>query len=502
MTKPWEMWGWVVVVPFLVAGCASPFERDLPGRLPLLAVHVAGGGDAGWLRVGAASAPITPSGQVYLAGFSINRTSQGVRDDLWCRVVVLERGGLRLALVALDLIGIQGDDVERLRQAVSRRVAPENLVIHCTHNHHGPDTLGLWGIPPFISGRDEGYMEELARVVAATLDRALASMRRAEVLAVSGVLDPRGLARNLRRPGLLDRELSVLHLRERGGGDTIATLLNFGCHPEALWRRQRQISSDFPGHARAEVERRLGGTALFFSGALGAMVTPDRKQGARDDPDLADAECRRIGTRLGREAVALIDAATAAGSANRYDPQPRLTRLAITVPIPMDNIYLRLARVLGLIDRDFYDDGVVLSDLQLLRIGEAALVSVPGELVPDLGLSIKSRLADLGPDSVPFLLGLSNDELGYLLSPDDYSLEIFDYERTLCPSPRAGATVVETHAMLARVAAQLERGEGGLGREGLGARGTPLGALGEERSFEVAPAPPAAPPDKGKGANR
>ena len=56
------------------------------------------------LRVGAASVDITPPVGTPMAGYYAERLSKGVHDPLFAKAIVLERGGKKAALVALDLI--------------------------------------------------------------------------------------------------------------------------------------------------------------------------------------------------------------------------------------------------------------------------------------------------------------------------------------------------------------------------------------------------------------
>src|SRR5258706_150392 len=98
------------------------------------------------LRVGASAVKITPSltRPVYIAGYESKRVAEGVHDDLWARALVLDDGTTRMAVVALDLIGVSNLRVEKMRAGITS-VPAENILIACTHVHSGPDTLGIWG---------------------------------------------------------------------------------------------------------------------------------------------------------------------------------------------------------------------------------------------------------------------------------------------------------------------------------------------------------------------
>ena len=82
---------------------------------------------AGWaqgLQAGAAANKITPTKQVFLAGYASNRPNTGgVHDDIWARALVVQVGNERIAIVVCDLLGLLRDDVQKIRQRV-RSVPP------------------------------------------------------------------------------------------------------------------------------------------------------------------------------------------------------------------------------------------------------------------------------------------------------------------------------------------------------------------------------------------
>src|SRR5689334_22027898 len=96
------------------------------------------------LFVGFAEADITPKLEgkpVYLAGFGQNRIATGVHDPLFVRAVVLRHGDRKVAVACADVVGLFLPTVERIRQ----RLPGFAYVLVCsTHNHEGPDTMGLW----------------------------------------------------------------------------------------------------------------------------------------------------------------------------------------------------------------------------------------------------------------------------------------------------------------------------------------------------------------------
>ena len=80
---------------------------------------------------------------VWIAGFQKSRAAQGVKDDLMAVAVVIDDGDSRIAIVALDTIGLMRKFVLDVRQSVPAAWGIDYLMVHATHNHEGPDTKGL-----------------------------------------------------------------------------------------------------------------------------------------------------------------------------------------------------------------------------------------------------------------------------------------------------------------------------------------------------------------------
>jgi hypothetical protein len=399
----------------------SPLRPAMPEEVP---IHRAR--SEGALRAGAAAVDVTPEGPVFLGGYSFMRRSRGVHDPIWARALVLEVEGLRLGLVVVDVVGLERED--RLR--LSPRLAelgfdPRHVVVSATHNHSGPDTLGLWGLPPFVSGRDAETMARIEDGVVEALGQAAAALRPAELAAAAVHVDPAGLMRNLRRPGLVDEELVVVHVREAAGGPTVATLVELGCHPEALTRENHEITSDFPNWTRAVLEEQLGGVGIFVSGALGGLVTPDTERSG-DARDFAEAE--RVGRAVAAHAVGAV------GRLGDHAARLRLGVWHVPFHASIDNWRYSVLKATGVLERTFFRGGLLESEVNVWEIGGLRAATLPGEITPDLGLRVKRALR--GAPSL--LIGLGNDELGYLLPSSDYHLPLYDYERTVSPGRDAG----------------------------------------------------------------
>src|SRR6478609_9622254 len=89
-------------------------------RLILLAIAFMLPSFAGDLRVGRAAVKITPPAGMPMAGYYYVRLNEGVHDDLHAKAVVLEKDGVRTAMVALDMANIPRRFVDAAREQIAK----------------------------------------------------------------------------------------------------------------------------------------------------------------------------------------------------------------------------------------------------------------------------------------------------------------------------------------------------------------------------------------------
>jgi hypothetical protein len=275
------------------------------------------------LKVGADARTITPDLErhtVFLAGFEPDRLGTSIHDDLWVRSVAFAGGdGPPVVLSVCDLIGI------------TRRTDPlPDAVVACTHTHHGPDAVGLWGRPfEGVSGIDEAYLGYVQAQVTASRQAAIEALEPA-VLRV-GSVDVEELVENFRDPDVLDPELTVWRA-QRPDGSTIATICSYGCHPEVVAADNHEVTADFAGHLCRLLDSSTGGIGVFAAGDLGGMQAPRTE--ARDH-----AESERFGRVLAAAAELALESAT---TVDVNGPDDVVLRRR-TITVPLDNPMYALA---------------------------------------------------------------------------------------------------------------------------------------------------------------
>lgn len=449
---------------------------------------------------------------VWLAGFQQGRPMNGVHDDLWARTVVLRQGETTVSITSLDVVGFFNDQVEIIREAVaSAGLDVDHAIVTSTHVHEGPDTMGMWG-PSFAqSGVDPDYMAYIHSQVVASIADALSGLEpatlrvgQADTSTTSAEKGTRNVVRDSRDPVIIDEELYAARLFGADGA-TIATLVSWGNHPEALSDENTQVTSDFVHYVRASVEdgidydsydvAGLGGVCVYLNASVGGLMTPlgievtDGDGNSFSESNFEKAEA--LGRVIGEKALSAI-----AEGEDVSDPSLAFRMLSFKLPI--DNVGFQSLALIGVFDRETYDwdpeqnitadnKPWLKSEVDLVALGPIRMLTVPGELFPEIAiggydgsrvnttmdefiasdnenppdLTIAPEgpyLKDLMGGTYNWILGLGNDELGYIVPTYDYVLDEqspylseapgHHYEETNSIGPETAARVEEAAALL------------------------------------------------------
>lgn len=378
---------------------------------------------------GAAAVAVVPDNVVgiRLAGFDLDRRSTGMIDPPFVRALYVCDGRTALALVCGDFIGLMNPDIRRMCKRAGGELA-DNIIVASTHNHQAPDTIGFWGrglfgAIPICSGVDPVYMRKVEQAVIDAISQAAERARPARARFARAEADRR-LVMNLRNADDLDTEMTVAAF-DGDDGRRICTMVNFACHPETLYDKNSEITADYPGILCDSLEKSEGGTALFFSAALGGMVTGNIEEEA------PVAEKREFMYLLGQQLAACARSALAAGE-TAFEPAVRFSRRNLALKV--DNKRFKLVGRLGVIDRDMSDAAA--SEIAAGAIGPLSFATAPGELLPELGRRVKKSL----PGKYRLLICLGLDEVGYILPEEYWSDPLYHYERSMSLGRQAAAT--------------------------------------------------------------
>jgi len=398
------------------------------------------------LAAGFAAVEITPDlkGEkpVYMAGYGMNRRAKGVHDPLYARTVVLASGEDKIAIVSVDLVGLQYPEVRAIRAQLPQI---KYVLVSSTHNHEGPDVIGIWGRGPFHRGVNEAYLDFVVERVVASVKQAADKLL--TVTATYGTAADETLLNDSRLPIVKDGVLRIIKLAKAGGSDAAGLLVQWNCHPESLGSRNLELTADFPWATVAALEKQYRCPVVYLSGAVGGLMGLPRGR-------VFDAQGQELkfGTfeyaqKYGEEVAVL--AAKAESAAQPIGLTPFVVS-AKPITVPVQNSLYRAARAVGVLKRDgfvwtgdFQRKGepitaenadlpsAIESEVAYVRLGELHIACIPGELYPELvygkfqepvepdadfpDAPKEPVVAELMPGPKWLLLGLANDELGYII---------------------------------------------------------------------------------------
>ncbi|QHV98774.1 hypothetical protein [Spirosoma endbachense] len=368
-------------------------------------------------KVGAAIRLITPNPLLPVSG-GIGTPKKAVekKGELFVRACVIEKGSTRIAIVSVDNLGWPSVLGNKSR-ALIKGIPPQNILIGCTHTHSGPDAYGF----PNEKGEsfaDLPYLDKCVQTIADAVNEAITKLSPATLKVAVG--EAKGqIAYNYYAPDLYDPRCGVIQAIATSGanvGKPIFTLVNYAIHPEIIGSGRGILSPDLCGPLYDRIESKQGGVAIFVNSAQGGMVTADNRRENAKEANTWE-ECIRIGELLADEALRIVGTAEA-------QPNPTLFCTARPVTFPIESDVMKYIVKNSPLKYEVAPGDKVVAQVNLLNIGTAQILTIPGEALPNVGYYIKRHMHT----SVPLLFGLTNDAFGYMLTKVDFkSFKRYDY---------------------------------------------------------------------------
>lgn len=425
--------------------------------------------------VGFAKSILTPddiaADEYYIAGYNTNNPAQDVLDDMYAKAVYLDdntgRGGV--VICALDSVGISRADINDIRQLVIESEKIPNLKsinICATHSHSSIDTQGLWGSAFYADGKNDEFMKSLKEKTAEAIIAAYEARKNGKLY--FGTAEADGLQTDTRTP--IDYDATITRIRfDPADGSDDTYIVNFACHAECLGARTTVVSADFPAYMEKEIVDQTGGAnVVFINGAIGGLITCEKLDDVLRNFELGLEYVKEFGKDVG-EAVMSIN--------NETELSPVVNIKSKTVSVVCDNTALLLVRILGVLNNDIEKTGAaeisIITEVSYMVLGDKQIgvYMIPGELSPELEsgnfLSAEEAangteadykvLSEMSDCEHNFVLGLCNDEIGYIIPENDFLLHewlpyfnnTYDengrrhYEETNSVGPETAGTLLE-----------------------------------------------------------
>ena len=265
---------------------------------------------------------ITPPTNIYhrMWGAAKHDRATGVHRPLRATVAVFAplKGDERQIVLALDHCVMGRTEHEQLVSRVAEigGVRAEEILVVFSHTHGAGlmalDRASLPGgdlIPP--------YLDSLGEKAGALVKQCVASLKPANIVYGRGRCS---LAKHRdfwdeerqqfvcgHHPGAPADDTLIVARVTDDAGNTIASVVNYACHPTTLAWENTLISPDYIGAMREVVERDTGAPCLFLQGASGELGP---REGFVGDTAVAD----RNGCELGYAALSTLTSLPRAGT--------------------------------------------------------------------------------------------------------------------------------------------------------------------------------------------
>lgn len=428
------------------------------------------------IRAGAALVDITPAAGTHLAGSGMGerRPARSIIDPLYAKAVFIESGGKRICIVALDITIITGDYTQRIRTAISEKtgIASDAIMVHATQTHSAP-SVGYFMLDPdfpletapeseYLHGAECAYADAAADAAVRAAVEATNRLQPVHIGLGRGILgsvafNRRGVRRDgtiaMPKPlgrenqplgitdlcyleGPIDPEVGVLCIQD-SKMQPIAFLMHHTCHPVNVFGHRStyfSVSADWPGAWSQEMQKIFGSDVvpLVLNGCCGNInpwhpfdpdCSPDHRRMGRE---LAAISERIVHSMTFTESAALDSGIEQVGLSYRDIPPERARQveeiLSLNEQPPrnengeVDPHWFRAAstRSVELCRRRQPEFPY---EIQILRIGDAAIVGLPGEPFVEAQLAIKTD----SPAPHLLIAHVVNHYVGYLPTREAYS---------------------------------------------------------------------------------
>lgn len=403
-------------------------------------------------------------GKYYVAG-SIGikgKEATGVEDDLFVRTVALNDSTNRGTAVfaVLDSYGIALSDVREIRTRLSSW-AEENginsITVSVLHQHSAIDTFGMNGnifemvlLNPArtffgaetTNGKSDEYMENLFNTTVESIKAATNNMTAGKIYL--GTADATKYINDKRQPYVNDPNFNRLRfVPEDGSKET--WIVSSQIHCVGNGAAGTTVTGDYPYYAE-QVINEYGANVMFYLGAEQCNTqrrNEDTVENYNENSDRMETT-KGFGKSIGRVLTQIE---------NETEVSPLLNIRYKETLVPLTNSVLLLAGKASLFEnvvRINKTDYYVLTEVGYMEIGDdLAFAIIPGELAPEIAYggyltaeyswsgedfdcpSLQQIVTDLGSDRTLHVLGLANDQIGYIVPDNDYMSMIHEDSKSI-----------------------------------------------------------------------
>ncbi len=396
-------------------------------------------------------------------------------DDQRVRTIAISDGRGISIFAVIDAFGLANNEVKVIREKFQAYADENNLDITSVnvsvlHQHSCVDTFGMNGdiisalftssfrnilgleLP---SGKNKNYMENLYKVTVDSMINAVKDMKEGNLY--FGTIDASEYIRDKRDPQVIDGNINRLRfVPSNGAAET--WIVNIPIHCVGNGAAGTELTGDYPLYMERYIKEKAGANFIQILGAELAISSDYPDDLVRDEADIAKfgegyAGIVAYGELLGELTCSIKDSEMVAPILN--------IRFTETL-IPIDNSIFKLAARGGLLTNTVVKDGLAYNTPTEIGYAEfgttIAVAIVPGELAPEIayGGAVTaedswdgkewnySSFAEI-TDRKLLVFGLTNDQIGYMMTDNDWRSYLTENEEIVSTGPKAGAYIADAY---------------------------------------------------------
>lgn len=399
-------------------------------------------------------------------------------DDQKIRTVAISDGRGISIFASMDTFGLANNEVRVIREkfqayADSKGLDITSINISALHQHSCVDTFGLNGdivgalftssfrnlfgmeLP---SGKNKNFMENLYKVSVQSMIDAVEDMEPGNLY--YGTADMTEYIRDKRDPKVFDGNLNRLRFVPADGSEE-TWIVNLPVHAVGHGAGGTVLTADYPYYMEKYINENAGANFMMILGAELA-ITSEYPEDIYRDPEITAeyddgyAGLITFGNILGEIACSIT---------NDEFVAPILNIRFTEFSVPVSNSIFKLAARGGLLTNDVVKNGLdyeVVTEVGYAEFGtNLAIAVIPGELAPEIayGGAIAAEDSWVGSewnysafadvtDRKLLVFGITNDQIGYMLTENDWRSYLTENEEIVSTGPKAGAYVANAYLSL------------------------------------------------------
>ena len=398
------------------------------------------------------------AGSIGIAG----KLATSVEDDLLVRTVALnDSTGRGTAVFAvLDSYGLSLPDVREIRTRLADWAEENNInsiTVSVLHQHSAIDTFGMNGnifrmvfLNPartFLgleteNGKNDEYMENLFNTTTESIKAAFSDMKEGDLF--YGTADAVKYIYDKRQPFVNDPNFNRFRFVPADGSKE-TWLVTTQIHCVGNGASGTLVTGDYPYYAE-QVINEYGANVLFIAGAEQCNTQEKNKDTVIDytENEVTIENTVGFGKAIAKDLIAISE---------ETEVSPLLNIRYKEVYLPLDNAILLIAGKAGLFEnliRIEKTDYFILTEVGYMEMGDdLAFAIVPGELAPELAYggcltaeyswsgedwqypSMQEIVTASGSDRTLHVIGLANDQVGYIVPDNDYMSMIHEDSKSI-----------------------------------------------------------------------